>query len=446
VKITIAIALVLVFVSTSRAQTNSLALPGAPLAKWVVTNSVPGTNEISFGEFLAELASANLDYAAQRYNVSIAQAAIAAAKEFQNPTLDLSGGRDVTHSGSERLPSTAGASLTQTIETGGKRKYRILGARQSYAAAAATLEDFLRGLKLDAAAAFADALALSRNAEQKRQSAGYLDGLAEAQRERFRAGDVSQADMLQTQVEAQQFQNELLSAEADAENASLALSGFLGRNRGQTKLIPKGNLDLSARDFEVSNVLAEAVQRRPDLVALRHTRDAAQSKIRQEKANRIPNLDVGPSWTHSTKSDNSIAPAPEFDSVGLSFSFPIPLWNRNQAAIASARFAAEQAQKQVEAAELKAEVQIRQAFSAYRSALERVRHYQSGILKDADAVLEAKRFSYQRGQTALLELLDAQRTDNEVRSSYNEALADAAKALIELQRAAGPALAGEIQF
>jgi cobalt-zinc-cadmium efflux system outer membrane protein len=51
------------------------------------------------------------------------------------------------------------------------------------------------------------------------------------------------------------------------------------------------------------------------------------------------------------------------------------------------------------------------------------------------AAFLAKRFAYQRGQSPLLELLDAQRTDNEVRSSYNEALADQAKALIELERA-----------
>ena len=129
------------------------------------------------------------------------------------------------------MASTIGASLMQTIETGGKRKYRILGARQGYAAASATLEDFLRNLKLDAAAAFADALALSRSAEQKRQSAKYLRQLADTQRERQRLGDISQADMLQTQVEEQQFQNEVLSAETDAESAAIALSSFLGRKR-----------------------------------------------------------------------------------------------------------------------------------------------------------------------------------------------------------------------
>ena len=208
------------------------------------------TNEITFSEFLSEVATANLDYAAQRYNVSIAQAAIAAAKEFENPALQLNGGRDVTHSGSQRMPSTYGASLTQTIELGGKRKYRVLGARQNYAAASATLDDFLRNLKSDAASAFADALALSRSAVQKRESAEYLTRLAETQRERFRAGDISEAEMLQTRVEEQQFQNESLSVQADAENASLALGGFLGSDRGQTLLIPKGNLEIAAREFE----------------------------------------------------------------------------------------------------------------------------------------------------------------------------------------------------
>ena len=418
-----------------RAQTNSFAATGEALTNGIAHGAVPGTNEITFSKFLNEVGAANLDYAAQRYNVSIAEAAVAAAKEFQNPSLQVNGGRDVTQGGDQRLPSTYGTSLTQPIELGGKRKYRILAARQNYAAAAATLDSFLRNLKLDAASAFADALALSRSAEQKRESARYLSRLTETQRERFRTGDISHAEMLQTQVEEQQFQNEVLTAQADADNASIGLSAFLGRDGAETVLIPKGNLEIPTRDFDLSSLLAEALRNRSDLIALRHTREAAQSNVSVEKANRVPDVDVGGGWTHSTVSHNSIAPSPAFDDIGLTLSFPLPLWNRNRAAIASARFAADQAEIQVEAAELKAEVQIRQAFSAYQSAVEQLRHYQNGILKDADAVVEAKRFSYQHGQTTLLELLDAQRTDNEVRSGYNDALAGHAKALIELERA-----------
>jgi cobalt-zinc-cadmium efflux system outer membrane protein len=429
VKIAKLSAILFLAVSISRVEAE---VPASLLA----TNAVARTNEITLEQFLSEVAAANLDYAAQRYNVSIAQAAIAAAREFPNPTLQLSGARDVTHSPQEAMPETAGASLVQTFEIGGKRKYRIKNARQTYAAASSTLEDFLRNLKLDASAAFADALSLSRSAQQKRQSSEFLARLAEVQRDRRRLGDISQAEMLQAQVEAQLFQNETLSAEGDSENASLALCGFLGPERAQSKLIANGELEQAPKEFDVANLIARALQERPDLVALRRMREAALNRTQEEKANRIPNLDVGVNWTHSSSSQNSIAPSPEFDAVGLSLSLPIPLWNRNQAAIASAQSMAEQAQKQLEAAELKAQVQIRQALSAYRSAVNRVLGYRGGILKDADAVLEAKRFSYQHGQATLLELLDAQRTDNEVRSSYNEVLAAQAKALIELQRAA----------
>jgi len=62
-------------------------------------------------------------------------------------------------------------------------------------------------------------------------------------------------------------------------------------------------------------------------------------------------------------------PALRFDQVTLSFSLPVPLWNQNRAGIAAARHAAGQAQKQLEAAELKAEVQLCQAHLAYRSVL-----------------------------------------------------------------------------
>ena len=91
----------------------------------------------------------------------------------------------------------------------------------------------------------------------------------------------------------------------------------------------------------------------------------------------------------------------------------------------------------MQSAELKAEVQVRQAFTTYQLMQERIKKFQSELLKGADEVLAAKRFSYEHGQTTLLDLLDAQRADNEIHQSYNDALADAAKGLLELKRAAG---------
>lgn len=140
--------------SAGRELTNSASqarTPGASLASWVVTNSAPATNELTFPDFLNEVAAANLDYAAQRYNVDITKAAVAIAREFPNPTLSLSGSRDLRYHGvrasdpeghpvDQTLPESRIIGLDQPIEFLGKRKWRIRVADQAHRAAAATIE------------------------------------------------------------------------------------------------------------------------------------------------------------------------------------------------------------------------------------------------------------------------------------------------------------------
>jgi outer membrane protein TolC len=52
-------------------------------------------------------------------------------------------------------------------------------------------------------------------------------------------------------------------------------------------------------------------------------------------------------------------------------------------------------------------------------------------------ILEKKKYSYSRGETSLLEVLDAQRTANEVYQNYYEALFNANASLVELCRTVG---------
>jgi len=422
--------------------------PPAVETPWIVTNSIPATNEITFKQFLNEVAEANLDYAAQRYNVDIAKAAVAIAKEFPNPTLSLGGSRDLRFHGeyvadasghlvNQTEPEARGVGIDQTIEYFGKRKWRIRTADQAYRSTAASVEDFLRNLKLNAAEAYALALATQLTLEQQRKTTDYLTQLVAAQRLRVKAGDVGETDLTQSRVDQLQSQSDLLNAENNAETAQLALSTFLGRNRGQTKFILRGKLELEPRAFQLEQLLMSALQNRPDLIALRHARDSTRSGVRLAKATRVPDVDVGLSYNYTSPSYNFVDPTPSDSQLALSLSFPLPLWNRQHAEIQTARFAAEQAEKTLESAELKAEVQLQQAFTTYQLMQERLQKFQSEILKGADDVLTAKRYAYEHGDATLLDLLTAQSADNDVHQAYNSALADAATALMELERAAG---------
>lgn len=417
--------------------------PGAPegpsaerLAE--LTRLTSRKTAITLEDYLNKVAASNLAYASQRYNVSIADAAIMASKVFKNPELQIGNMQDVTNAGSsQQLPGFYSAFITQTLELGGKRRERQLVARKNYAAVSATLQSFLQNLRLDASGAYADAIAMGRVASQFQRTASLLRELLQAQQERQKAGDISDVDLLQTRVEVRQFEAELLNAQAQAANAELALGAFLGPQYAGTHWQPVGSLDVTPQSTDLFKLLSSAIRNRPDLVAMRHRRDAAGENIKLEKANRVPDLTVGLGWTNSTYSGNTTSPQPNYNMMGLQFSLPLPVWNRNKAGIAASQAMASQAQLDLDAAEVKAGVDVRQALSLYGIARERVALYQGGVLKDADAALEKRVVSYKRGGSSLLELLDAQRKANEVWQSFYDAQSDHARAVIELHRAAG---------
>jgi cobalt-zinc-cadmium efflux system outer membrane protein len=58
-------------------------------------------------------------------------------------------------------------------------------------------------------------------------------------------------------------------------------------------------------------------------------------------------------------------------------------------------------------------------------------------LNEAETIFKKKAYSYERGETSILDLLNAQRTYNDVQINYNETLYNCAAALVELERACG---------
>ena len=402
-----------------------------------LTKHSSGRTAIKLEDYLAKVAASNLAYAAQRYNVTVAETAIMAAKLFQNPVLQFANGKDLTHTRSQALPGYYQTSISQTFEMGGKRTKRWLVARKNYAATSATLQSFLQNLRLDASAAYADAIALGLEASQFQRTATLLRELLQAQQERQKAGDISDVDLLQTRVEVRQFEAELLNAQAQATNAELGLNAFLGPQFSGTHWQPVGTLDVSPQSTELFKLLSSAIRNRPDLLAMRHQRDAALASINLEKAKRVPDVNLGVLWQQSTPSVNMTSPQPIYNMGGVMVSIPLPIWNRNKTGIAASEAMASQAQLQLDNAEVQAGVDVRQALSLYGIARERVALYQGGVLKDADSALEKRVVSYKRGGSSLLELLDAQRKANEVWMSFYNAQIDHARAVIELHRAAG---------
>jgi cobalt-zinc-cadmium efflux system outer membrane protein len=237
-------------------------------------------------------------------------------------------------------------------------------------------------------------------------------------------------------VESLRFRSEVAGAEADVRSADLALAQQMGRG-GPVGVAPVGDLQVTPRSFDLEKLIATARETRPDVVSKRYALVASDSRVRLAHANRWVDPTLNIDWIHSTAGPGPDFNQPAFDALAGTLSLPIPFSHVYRGELDTAYATKAQAEWMLRSAELKVEVDVRQAFERYKATVERVTIYAGGVLTDADKVLDGTLYSYQRGSATLLEVLDAQRTDNEVYLAYADALADHAHALVALEQAAG---------
>ncbi len=377
----------------------------------------------------------NLDLVAQRFNVPVAEAQIAVAKIFPDPTLTAGlASIDVSRVGA---PTSTTVGVSETIELGGKRGARVATAEAGRAGAHADLDDFLRTLRANAAGAFIDALHARLVLERKQLTLASLQKLVHANEERRRAGDIGEVPVMQSRVEASRFRGEVADAAADVRNADLGLGLQMGR-AGAASFVLVGELGGPTRTFDVDKLISEARANRPDVVSKKQALAANKSRVSLARANRWIDLTLNLDWVHTTQVNNqAFGPAPDYNALGATLSLPLPFSRVYRGELDAALAGESQADWSLRSAELKAETDVRQAFEKYDASVDRVNIYAGGVLTDADKVLDGTLYSYQRGAATLLEVLEAQRTDNEVHLAYFDALSDCAHALVALEQAAG---------
>ena len=141
------------------------------------------------------------------------------------------------------------------------------------------------------------------------------------------------------------------------------------------------------------------------------------------------------SWQRSLYSEPFASP--QYDALTAQLSLPLPLSRIYRGELAATEAGRSQAAASYQAAVLRAEVEVKQALVRYKTTVQQLGLYTQGVLADADKVLAAILYSYQRGSATLLEVLSAQRTVDDVYLAYFAALGEHARQLIAVEQAAG---------
>jgi len=398
--------------------------PGLPIASWV-----------TFSNFMARVDAANLPLAAQRYNVPIAKAQLTAASVFPDPALQAGYAGDASGSGQASIYT---ASVGEEFLLGNKRRYRKDAARAAMLATSATLSDYLRNLREQAAEVFIDGLTDALKLNQMEQSLRRAQQLVELNAERLRKGEASEDALMRSRIAELEAHSALAASESDFYQSAGQLAIFMGVSDRDGLIAPKGDLEGVTETFSLAQLVERAVTSRSDVVAAEYTARSAQAGYRLAKAARIPDLTISAGYSHLTRITNPIDPAPAWEQAGVSVSLPITIFSTlNGGAVQVAYYQQLQAEKTFEASKLQAESDVRRAYKHYVLSVDEVELFGSELLNDSGQIYKSRLFKLRKGQITLLDVLDAYQALAQLYLDYYNALSGRAKALVELEQAAG---------
>jgi cobalt-zinc-cadmium efflux system outer membrane protein len=404
-----------------------LAVPSASAEEMPPRLSLTEAQRIAFQR--------NWDLLAAKSGIDSATAQLLVTKEFPNPTFSFSSARIDPHGNGTPLGNSIWNrsydtifAVGQLVEIAGKRHDRQMSGRAGVTGARARFFDARRSLDQGITKAYLSALLADENARVLGESAKSLRREAEIAETRFKAGDISDSDRKQIVNSADVFDLQAKSAEATAAQARISVEILMAVPDPKGRWTPQDSLEVLTLAPPVTEP-AQGPGARPDVLAAEADFRKAQSDLALQKALRIPD----PTFSLFYERNPPGPPGP--DTMGIGVSFSLPLWNLNRGNIRAAEAAREQSALALGKVKAQAQADIANALLAYEEARGRLQRYQEQIRPRSAQVRESVAFAYSRGGASLVDLLTAERDDNNVRLATAQALSDTASAAADLKAA-----------
>ncbi len=387
---------------------------------------------LNFKEYIDLVETNNLQYAAEKLNINISEAAIEVAKIFHDPyiSVDWSGDYDNRIKTGDEFSSE----IVKTIDLAGKRNSRIELSLNENELTKALLADYFRKLQSEATLVYLEAMKQRQLFMVRYNSYQTMKQLYEADSIRLKLGSIMEIDATQSRLEAGIIFNELIHAMVEWKNSLSKLSIMTGTSRKDTLFLPISHLHNRFTEFSLNKLITTAQNNRADIIAALFNKKVAEKYFSLSKKERKTDLDLKFGVTNTYLAGESTR-QPSMITAGIAV--PLKLSNRYKGEIKMAQVRIQQAEELYKHVELLIEAEITQAWELYQGYCRQVDNFDKELLENAENVRKGKIYSYQRGETSLLEVLNAQRTFNEIQTTYYETLYNRAASLVELEKAAG---------
>ena len=397
-----------------------------------------GFRTLTIEEAVNEAVQRNLGLLAARADLSVAEAALVTARLRPNPV--LSGGADGLDwlgTGFSELnnagPPQYAVRVDVPFERASKRELRTRVAEQTKRVAEAQIADTVRRLMLEVILESIDVLeakAKLRLAEDTLQS---FERLVQLNERRLTSGAIPQLEVSRSRVAMLQYRGNTRSAQLALTQARLKLLPLLGKKPDEEPIDIDDRLALpaSAIAADLTVLQQSARSTRPDLLAARREQARTQADLRLQIAQGKVDYTLGAEYRRQQGVNG------RGNLLGLFFSVPLPLFNRNQGEIVRAEAEAGKATRSLSALETDVAGQVASAYAEFTASRQLLDEIERDLLEPTDQARTGTAYVYQAGAISLLDVLDAQRAYNDTMETYYSAQAAYRRAQARLRLAIG---------
>lgn len=372
---------------------------------------------MTYDQYMQSVVEKNVSYLAEKYNIDIATANLQAAKVFNDPELSVEYGNN--QDWYMQMGQSLDLGLSYDLDLGGVRRARIRSAKTEREIAEASVAAYLSNLRMEAAEAWAEAWKLQQNCQVLESSVNDMMQIAKSDSIRLSVGDIGRTDAMQSKLEAQTLEGELIALQAEYHNALMALSYMCGGE--PITGVADEQLPQHFIPYTEDEICRMAEANRADLKEAELSHTLSENNLKLVRASRRMEMNLSLGYSYNTEVRNEIAPAPKFNGLSVGVAIPLKFSNFNRGERRAAENEVSQAQKYYEAARMQVHMEAAQAYNAARAATKVLQKYDENMLQDAKDIVESRKVGYQKGETSLIELLTAQQTYRDVMQAYIEA-------------------------
>ena len=430
------------FVGNIAAQNTNTSLPG-----WI-------TRPLSLTDCLNIALSQNATILKAKSDLEASQGVVVQTRAVALPQVQATGQyKDTDPNAIESFPGgamqphqnwNAGVQIVQSIYEGGKMVAALRAASVTKQQALAQYQTVIADTLLGARTVYYDVLLAAQQITVHEASVNLLQKELEDQQRRYDAGTVPHFNVLRAEVAVANERPALIRARNNYRITKNNLSNLLGYNlpREIWDDIPLNltdTLDAAPYQVDLPAAIQQALARRTELVAARKTAELQRLNVVNAKAGYKPTVQVfaGYGWYNA-----QFTPPVELDhdirgwNAGAQMSWDIFDGMLTHGKVVQARALYEKSRTEVDDKGRQIELEVRTAYSEFIEARE-VLESQQKVQEQADEALREARARADAGTSTQLDVLDAETSLTQARTTQIQALRDYAVARARLERAIG---------